>query len=45
MKIISSAFAHNEKIPSRYTCDGDNINPPLQFTEAPSLFLQTLRPG
>ncbi len=36
MKIISSAFAHNEKIPSKYTCDGDNISPPLQFTEVPS---------
>lgn len=31
MKIWSSAFADKEAIPSRYTCDGDDINPPLQF--------------
>jgi len=25
----SSAFNHNESIPIKYTCDGDNVNPPL----------------
>lgn len=35
MKIISSAFQHNTKIPSKYTCDGGNINPPLTFSETP----------
>jgi len=35
MKITSSAFNHNEKIPSKYTCDGENISPPLIFSEIP----------
>ncbi len=36
MQISSSAFSHNGIIPSLYTCEGKNINPPLQFTAAPS---------
>ena len=36
MKITSSAFGHEEKIPSKYTCDGDNINPPLSFSGIPA---------
>jgi Raf kinase inhibitor-like YbhB/YbcL family protein len=35
MKIISSAFENNAKIPSKYTCDGRNINPPLSFADVP----------
>lgn len=35
MKISSSAFENNKKIPSIYTCDGSNINPPLQFEGVP----------
>ena len=35
MKITSSAFENNEKIPAKYTCEGENINPPLSFTELP----------
>lgn len=35
MKIISSAFINNQKIPAKYTCDGQNINPPLKIEEAP----------
>ncbi len=35
MKITSSAFTHEQKIPSKYTCDGENINPSLQFSEVP----------
>ena len=27
--ISTSAFDNNEEIPSRYTCDGDNINPEI----------------
>ena len=34
MKITSSAFQNNSKIPAKYTCDGENINPPLEFTDA-----------
>lgn len=36
MKIESSAFAHNEFIPVKYTCDGENISPPLTFVAAPT---------
>ncbi|OGH29433.1 MAG: phosphatidylethanolamine-binding protein [Candidatus Levybacteria bacterium RIFCSPHIGHO2_12_FULL_37_9] len=35
MKILSSAFNHNKRIPAKYTCDGENISPPLQFLEVP----------
>lgn len=35
MKITSSAFSHGENIPSKFTCEGENINPPLQFTDIP----------
>ncbi|MEK7534300.1 MAG: YbhB/YbcL family Raf kinase inhibitor-like protein [Patescibacteria group bacterium] len=35
MRITSSAFEHNTKIPAKYTCDGDNINPPLEFVDVP----------
>jgi hypothetical protein len=36
MKIESDVFQNNEKIPSRYTCDGINISPPLKISEIPS---------
>ncbi len=36
MIITSSAFKHGEMIPARYTCDGDNISPPLDFDDVPS---------
>ncbi len=35
IKISSSAFQLNEMIPSQYTCDGKNINPPLEFKDIP----------
>ncbi len=35
MKISSSAFENNQTIPSKYTCDGENINPPLSFSDIP----------
>lgn len=35
MKIKSSAFENNEKIPRKYTCQGEDINPPLEFSEIP----------
>ncbi len=35
MKITSEAFVHEGDIPTRYTCEGDDISPPLVFTEAP----------
>jgi Raf kinase inhibitor-like YbhB/YbcL family protein len=35
MKLTSPAFEHNQKIPSKYTCDGDNVSPPLKIEEVP----------
>jgi len=35
MKIVSSAFENNSKMPSKYTCDGEDVNPPLSFVDAP----------
>lgn len=35
MKIISSAFENNGRIPSKYTCNGENINPPLEIADVP----------
>lgn len=36
MKIASPEFSHNGSIPSKFTCDGGNINPPLSFEGVPS---------
>ena len=36
MQLASSAFQHNQTIPSKYTCDGANVNPPLQISRAKS---------
>jgi len=35
MKIESSAFTNNEEIPSKFTCDGEGINPELIFSDVP----------
>ncbi len=36
MKLTSSAFQHNERIASKYTCDGADVNPPLKITNVPA---------
>jgi Raf kinase inhibitor-like YbhB/YbcL family protein len=36
MQITSPAFTHQASIPEKYTCQGDNINPPLNFTDVPT---------
>jgi Raf kinase inhibitor-like YbhB/YbcL family protein len=33
--LTSPAFANNAFMPVQYTCDGDNISPPLTWTEVP----------
>ena len=35
MKLISPAFENNGKIPSKYTCDGNNMNPELIIRDVP----------
>lgn len=35
MKITSSAFEDNTNIPLKYSCEGDGINPPLEFFDVP----------
>jgi len=35
LKVSSSAFNLNEGIPSKYTCDGKNISPPLAIEHIP----------
>ena len=36
MRITSSAFGEGQAIPKRYTCDGENVSPPLAWTGVPS---------
>ena len=33
--LTSSAFADGDGIPARYTCDGDNVSPPLEWSDLP----------
>jgi len=35
MRIESSAFTHQGSIPAKYTCEGDDISPPLSWGGAP----------
>ncbi len=35
MQITSLAFSNNGEIPAKYTCDGDGVNPPLEFKAVP----------
>jgi Raf kinase inhibitor-like YbhB/YbcL family protein len=35
LKIKSPAFEHNGLIPRKYTCDGEDVNPPLVIEDIP----------
>lgn len=35
LQITSSAFGHNQPIPKKYTCQGQDINPPLAISGIP----------
>lgn len=36
MKITSDAFVNKTRIPAKYTCDGQDLIPPLSFHDVPS---------
>ena len=36
MKLESPAFAEGQSIPSKYTCEGEDISPPLQWSNLPT---------
>lgn len=36
VKLTSPAFENNQRIPEKYTCDGDNVNPPLKIHDLPN---------
>jgi Raf kinase inhibitor-like YbhB/YbcL family protein len=36
MKLTSSAFQPNQPIPAQFTCDGQNTNPPLAWSDLPA---------
>jgi Raf kinase inhibitor-like YbhB/YbcL family protein len=35
LQVRSKAFADGAVIPERYTCDGENVSPPLEWTATP----------
>jgi len=35
MELTSTAFAQGEPIPRKYTCDGEDISPPLRWSDPP----------
>lgn len=35
MQIESSAFVNNQSISAKYTCDGENVSPPLKISAVP----------
>ncbi|MDZ7579900.1 MAG: YbhB/YbcL family Raf kinase inhibitor-like protein [Deltaproteobacteria bacterium] len=35
IQLISEAFSEGAMIPTRYTCDGEDVSPPLSWTELP----------
>lgn len=36
MRLSSTAFSDGSAIPRRFTCDGENVSPPLEWTGAPA---------
>jgi len=36
MTLSSPAFQDGQILPKKYTCDGSNVNPPLQFSDIPA---------
>jgi Raf kinase inhibitor-like YbhB/YbcL family protein len=36
MELVSPAFAPNGEIPARYTCEGEDLSPPLRWSGVPA---------
>lgn len=36
MRLVSSTFQNNQEIPAKYTCEGQDISPPLTVVDSPS---------
>jgi Raf kinase inhibitor-like YbhB/YbcL family protein len=36
MRLRSSAFADGAAVPRRFTCEGENVSPPLQWSDVPA---------
>src|SRR5947208_7169033 len=36
IQLTSAAFAEGEFIPAKYTCDGDDVSPPLKWSNLPT---------
>ncbi len=36
LKLTSSAFTHNGEIPTKYTCEGEDLSPALSWSGAPA---------
>lgn len=35
LQVKSTAFGHSDEIPVRFTCDGEDVSPPLSWSEPP----------
>ena len=35
MDLTSSAFSNGEEVPRRHTCDGEDVSPPLEWSDVP----------
>jgi Raf kinase inhibitor-like YbhB/YbcL family protein len=35
-ELTSTAFAQEEPVPAKYSCDSDNVSPPLQWSDPPN---------
>jgi Raf kinase inhibitor-like YbhB/YbcL family protein len=36
MRLSSNAFPYGSEIPRRFTCDGEDVSPPLEWSDAPA---------
>ena len=36
MRVTSPSFGHNERIPRKHTCDGEDVSPALELADVPA---------